>query len=323
MKKWTAAILGAVLTASITACGNNEGGNNAPAASTAPAATAPAGSAAPAASPAAEASAAPAAQTSGVPTVEELITKATEAGQDLKSFQMDMTTAQNIKVTQGEQSQEMKTNMKTKSDFTKEPMMMHQTVTMTDPTGQGGADIEMEQYMTKDGVYSKTNGQWMKLPSSMTAELTKTLEQSVNPSAQLEQFKTITDSSKVTEEGDSYVLTADVSGDQVKELAKSYMNQSSSSNEQMAAMMDQMNIKSMKIVYGVNKETYLPTLTNVVMVMDMSAEGQSINLDMNIESTISKHNEVAEIKVPDEALKAQEAQMPAAGTGTTTAPAAQ
>lgn len=70
----------------------------------------------------------------------------------------------------------------------------------------------------------------------------------------------------------------------------------------MAAMLDQMNIKGIKITYGINKETYLPTKTNVEMTMEMSQDGQSVLLEMKMDSTISKHNEVSEIKVPQEVL---------------------
>ncbi|ASA25944.1 DUF6612 family protein [Paenibacillus donghaensis] len=302
MKKWTIALLGAMLTVSITACGNDNAANGNANATADPAVTA----AAPASTPATTEEAAPEAAT-GTPTVDELIQKTTEASQKLNSFELEMSMVQNIAMTQGETKNEQKVDMKTTSQFTKEPMQMHQEVVMTMP-GQEG-EQKIEQYITKGGVYSLTNGQWAKLPESMTDSLITTMEQSASPEKQMEQFKAISKDTKVTEDGDNYVLTADVSGDQVKELAKNYMGQSDPS---MSAMMDQMNIDSMTLTYAVNKETYLPTRTDVNMVMDMKTEGQSVNLDMKMESTISKHNEIKEIKVPEEALKAKEMEIPSA-----------
>jgi hypothetical protein len=45
--------------------------------------------------------------------------------------------------------------------------------------------------------------------------------------------------------------------------------------------------------------------------MDMSSEGQSIDMEMNTDAAISRHNEIEEIKAPAEALNAEEVTMPA------------
>ncbi|MFC3750246.1 DUF6612 family protein [Paenibacillus sp. GCM10012306] len=296
MKKWTTVLLGAILTISLTACGNNEGVKNT------------AGASDPAAIAGSNAVTTNGAAKSGTPTVEELIQKTTEASQNLKSFAMESKIEQNMKITQGDTSQDQKVNMTLTSEIIKEPMQMHQEILM-DLAGQG--EQKIEQYFTADGIYTQTDGQWMKLPSEMTAQMTEMIKESGSPEKQLEQFKSIAKDTKISEEGDAYLLTAEVSSDNVKELAKSYLDQVGNGNPQMAAMMDKMDIKSMKILYAVNKKTYLPTKTNVDMVMDLEASGQKISLDMKMTGDLSKHNEIKEIKLPDEAKTAQEVQMPA------------
>ncbi|MEK3712897.1 DUF6612 family protein [Paenibacillus sp. FSL R7-0333] len=303
MKKWTTIFMGVMLTVALAGCGNNEELKPSEGAATA----APAGSAAPEAS----ASAAPAEQTSdGVPTVDELIQKSVAASGDLKSFAMESQVKQkiNVKTAQGDNAQD--TDMTTKSEFIKEPLMMHQEVQMK--TAQG--DQKIEQYVTKDGFYSQMNGQWMKMPATMGEQVLAAMQQSANPEKQMEQFKALTEKTKITEEGDSYLLSAEVSGDDVKELAKSYMNQGGSADPQMAAMMEQMNIKSMNIAYAVDKKTYYPTRTDVTMVMDMTSNDQTISIDMDMKATISEHNKVDEIKIPQEALDAKEVEMPTTPT---------
>lgn len=218
----------------------------------------------------------------------------------------------NVKTAQGDNAQD--TDMTTKSKFIKEPLMMHQEVQMK--TAQG--DQKIEQYVTKDGFYSQVNGQWMKMPATMGEQVLAAMQQSANPEKQLEQFKALTEKTKITEEGDSYLLSAEVSGDDVKELAKSYMNQGGSADPQMAAMMEQMNIKSMNIAYAVDKKTYFPTRTDVTMVMDMTSNDQTISIDMDMKATISDHNKVDEIKVPQEALDAKEVEMPTTPAAPTT-----
>ncbi|WP_246021115.1 DUF6612 family protein [Paenibacillus lentus] len=104
------------------------------------------------------------------------------------------------------------------------------------------------------------------------------------------------------EDGDEYILSADLSGEGLKELAKNLMSQSVGGAEEMAAMMEMMNIKNLKISNAINKETYLPSKAEVHMEMDMEVEGQSIAMTMVMKSIISKQNEMQEIKVPQEVI---------------------
>ncbi|MEF2244711.1 MULTISPECIES: DUF6612 family protein [unclassified Paenibacillus] len=239
-------------------------------------------------------------QNNALPTVEELIEKSTAASADLKSFSMTLDMKQNINITAGEQKQEQKVEMKSTSDFVKEPLTMFQDLDMN--MGELGSQ-KMVQYITKDGMFAQIEGNWVKMPEETTKELMATLEESSKPEKQLENFKAIAKDTVVTEEGNDYVLTASLSGDNVKELAKSFMNQGGQ-NEEMAAMLDAMNITSIKVVTAMNKETYYPTRSDVVMSAEMEQEGQKITIDMDMKSVISKYNEIEEIVVPEEALNA-------------------
>ncbi|AIQ39404.1 DUF6612 family protein [Paenibacillus sp. FSL R7-0312] len=298
MRKWTALFMGVILSAALTACGNNDTAQPAADASEAPAAAA--GTAA---------TTAPAEQTTaGVPALEELLQKTAAAQSELKSFAMNSQIQQNMVMKQGETNQEQAIEMAVNAEYTKDPLEMHQEIVMT-LAGQG--EQKMEQYVTADGFFSLTNGQWVKMPAAMTEQLTATMQQSANPEKQLEQFNQIADQTKITEEGDNYLITAEVSGEEVKNLAKSYLNQSGSVDSQMTAMMEQMNIKSMNIAYTVDKKTYFPTSSDVNLVMDMISGEQTVSMDMKMKATISDHNKITEIKVPQEALEAQEVQMPA------------
>ncbi|RCX20664.1 hypothetical protein DFP94_103396 [Fontibacillus phaseoli] len=289
MKKWTAALLGAILVLGITACGKEkaaDGGEaNGAANGSANQAVAETGTNAPA--------------EAAVPTVDEMIQKATEASEKLKSFSMDAKVNQNIVIAQGDQKQEQKVDMTMKIDMVKDPLAMYQIMDMN--MGEQGSQ-NVEQYITQEGIYSKMNGAWVKLPDETRDELLASMEQSASPEAQLKQFKSIANEAKVVEEGDEFVLSADLSGDGLKELAKSLMSQSGGENEQTAAMLEQMDIKNIKISYAVNKETFLPSKSTVAMAMNMDVEGQSVSLDMTMDSTISKYDEIDKIEIPQEAL---------------------
>ncbi|SCY46319.1 hypothetical protein SAMN05720606_10595 [Paenibacillus polysaccharolyticus] len=281
MKKWTTMIIGALLAVSLAACGND----------TDKSATPPAGNET------TTESNNTAEQNAAVPTLDELLAKTGEATKALKSFTTEANIDQKIKVDAGEQSQDQQVKTSLKMDIVKDPMMIYQEMEL-DMSGQ---KQNVKQYITSDKIYSQVGDQWVAIPEEQTKALIEQLKASMNPEKELDQFKKVKEDVKITEEGDNYVLNADVSGDNVKELAKSVMEQNGS-DAQMQAMLDQMNIKSMKMKYLINKETSLMEKIDVEMVMEMEQNNQKMTMDMKMDTSFSNHDKVAEIKIPQEAL---------------------
>ncbi|MDO3411881.1 hypothetical protein QWJ34_19115 [Saccharibacillus sp. CPCC 101409] len=310
MKKMWMALCSVMLVASITACGNNKEEAEAPAAdttATAPAETTPAET-----TPAetttetpAEEAAEPAETTGEASSMsaEELLNKAQEASKELKSYNMVADIEQNMSM--GGQEQASKTKLST--DIFLDPISAHQIIT-TD----AGATGEIEQYITQDDIYTKMGDQWTKLPEENKAQVMSSLEGTADLDTSFEQFKSVAKDMKVTEEGNNYVLTADLSGEDLKKMAGEMLSQQSGGTD-VAAMLEQMNIEKMHMVYAIDKETSYPTETNVDMTMTMDGaalaeagaeapEGEDMNISVNMvmKSTISKHNEIKEITVPKE-----------------------
>lgn len=285
MKKMVVLLLGAVLALGLTGCGQDKKADNS--------ASSGAGSNAPAAVGTSEDVA--------VPTADELFTKMTDATKDLKSLSMAASSKQKVVIKVGEETQEQNIEMEIKSDIIQDPLAMMQELHMS--MGDLG-NQDVTQYVTADGIYMQTGGAWVKLTDeTMMATLKDAAKQSADPSQQIEQFKSIASEMKVTEEGSDFVLKANLSGDNMKELAKSLMSQNGGENQADAmAAIDQMKIDNINIVYSINKETYLPSKMSVEMKMDMEAEGQQVSMEMKMDSSFSKYNEIEAIEVPQEAL---------------------
>lgn len=275
-------MIGALLAVSLAACGNDTDKSATPSAGNEPATE----------------SNKPAEQKAVVPTLDELLAKTSEASKALKSFTTEANIDQKIKVDAGEQSQDQEVKTSLKMDIIKDPMTIYQEVELDMP-GQGKQNVK--QYITSDNIYSQVGDQWVTIPEDQTKELIEQMKASMNPEQELDQFKKVEDNIKITEEGDSYVMSADVSGDNVKDLAKSLMEQNGS-DAQLQAMLEQMTIKSMKMKYMINKETSLLESVDVDMVMELEQEGQKMTMDMKMDTKFSNHDKVEEIKVPQEAL---------------------
>lgn len=275
-------MIGALLAVSLAACGNDTDKSATPSAG----------------NETANESNKPAEQKAAVPTLDELLAKTSEASKALKSFTTDANIDQKIKVVAGEQSQDQEVKTSLKMDIIKDPMTIYQEVELDMP-GQGKQNVK--QYITSDNIYSQVGDQWVTVPEDQAKELIEPMKASMNPEQELDQFKKVEDNIKITEEGDSYVMSADVSGDNVKDLAKSLMEQNGS-DAQLQAMLEQMTIKSMKMKYMINKETSLLESVDVDMVMELEQEGQKMTMDMKMDTKFSNHDKVEEIKVPQEAL---------------------
>ncbi|CAK4869419.1 unnamed protein product [Aphanomyces euteiches] len=239
------------------------------------------------------------AESKGAPAALELIEKTAKASESLKSFTMDMRVDQKMTMTGGEIKQDQNIHMDMTTDIIKEPMQMHQEIKITAPSIPGGQNIT--QYISQDGVYVKSQDAWMKMPDAQKDQLMAAALQQANLETQLESFKKIIKDTKVTVEGDNYIMTANVSGDSVKELAKTLMPSTGGSAES-SALLDQMNITSMSLKYIIDKKSSFPVKMDVALVMNMNQAEQKIAMEMKMESAFLNQNKVAEIKVPQEAL---------------------
>ncbi|WP_068782501.1 DUF6612 family protein [Paenibacillus sp. GM2] len=285
MKKMVVLLLGVVLALGLTGCGQDKKADNN-------------------ASSGAESNASAAVKTNegvAAPAADELLTKLTDAMKDLKSLSMTATSKQHLVIKVGEDTQEQNIDMEIKSDIIQDPLSMKQELHMA--MGDLG-NQDVTQYITADGIYMLTGGSWVKLTDeTMIATLKDAAKDTADATQQIEQFKTIAGEMKVTEEGGDYVLKANLSGDNMKELAKSLLSQNGGENQaETMAVLDQMNIDNINIVYSINKETYLPSKMSVEMNMDMEAEGQQVSMEMKMDSAFSKFNEIDAIEVPQEAL---------------------
>ena len=301
MRKWTTAILGAVLAASLSACGDKKAEEPTDS-------VAPSGSTAPtqaAASPddGGKASIAPAGDNKDLT---QLLAKIAEAGNSLKSFTSTVKMNQEINMKQGDMSQQIKTEVDSNSEVTRTPLAVKQTITTTTA---GSPAQTVEQYITETGMYSKTGGVWTKLPSSVSQSSIATIQKSSSPELQLEQFKALEGQTKITEKGDEIILTLELTGDDVKKLGQNVLD-SIGGGADTSAIGGQMDVEKMSIEYAVDKKTYYPVRNNTETKMKVGSDDREMAMEMKMEMTFSKHNEISEIVVPEEALQAEEMKMP-------------
>ncbi|WHX50238.1 hypothetical protein QNH46_06120 [Paenibacillus woosongensis] len=284
MTKFTAVLLGAMLLVNITACGkeNEAGSANTPATN---AGIHKAGSAL---------------AEDPLPTADELITRSSEATKALKSYSMQGNVDQKMTVKQGDQEASNNTKTVMMIDVQQKPFAIYQDLEMD--AGEEG-ETEIKQYITNEGIYILTDDAWVRIPKVVQEGLISRMEQASSLEARLENFKLMNKDVTVIEEGDEYILSADLSGDEYKELAASLIGQAAiDKEEEMAAMLEMLTIKRIKLSNAIDKETYLPTRIDMYLELEMEIEDQFTLWVMSSNGQISNHNALDEIKIPQDVI---------------------
>lgn len=84
--------------------------------------------------------------------------------------------------------------------------------------------------------------------------------------------------------------------------------------EQMEQMLGQMDMEVQTVLEGmtinevayeifIDKETFLPSVINIDMDLDMEIEGESMNIKSVVDSEYSKYDEIDSITVPAEVIE--------------------
>ncbi|CAM4428779.1 DUF6612 family protein [Paenibacillus typhae] len=235
-----------------------------------------------------------------LPDAEELIDRIAEAGSGLNSYVQESQSKITTEISADIGVKEIISETATTSEYILNPLQLHQTGSTIVDDKQ---PMDAESYLTDSGYYMYYNGFWRKMPDTMLEDLKFAAEVQSSPVQRMEQLKTILPYVNVSQEGDEYVLSAHLSGEETKELENFYKLQYSSDNlagEQLAL------VKSLSLEYRVNKQTYWPTGTVEELVTEEQLEGEGTYREVKQTTSIGQYNTVKEIVIPEEALKAAE-----------------
>ncbi|WP_251477459.1 DUF6612 family protein [Planococcus sp. NCCP-2050] len=240
-------------------------------------------------------------------TLEEVFTKTNEASEEINSLHADMVTSQMMTVESA--GMEIETVSDISMDMTMEPMAFYQTGETKMNSEEMGdmPPMTMEMYYTEEGMYmfEPTMETWMKMPSTEMEQLQTMMDQqTADPSKQMEELEAFKDDFTFEQTADDYVLKLNASGEEYQELI----------GEQMEQMLGQMDMEVQTVLEGmtindvayeifIDKETFLPSVINIDMDLDMEIEGESMNIKSVVDSEYSKYDEIDSITVPAEVIE--------------------
>ncbi|MFC4410463.1 DUF6612 family protein [Chungangia koreensis] len=231
-------------------------------------------------------------------TLKEVFEKSIEQSGSVESLKAKIDMTQVVEIP----SQELSMDMKSKMDMsmTVEPLAIYQKGE-TLIVGEENGTQQMESYMTEDGfyIYEGMSGQWTKLPPEMSEQMMSLSGQQADPSQQLKDLEQFQDDFKFEHTEKAYILRLSASGDKFNEFIKNEMEETMP--DLLAGnpgMLENMDIQKVDYEIYIDKETFNPTRLNMVLEMNIIAEGEELIIKQDLKSSFSDYNKVDEIKVP-------------------------
>lgn len=236
-------------------------------------------------------------------TLEQVFEKTSEASQELNSLKVNMDLNQVINSDQDEAAN-VTLESTLEMDVVQDPMAFHQKISTKIPGTE--QVMEVESYFSKDGMYyyEPTSQTWMKFPSEMMEQLVQISNQQTNPAAEIENLKRFVDDFTFQQDDESYILVLNASGEKFTDFLKETVEQTLPEGiANSAEAIESMTINHIDYEIHIDKETYYPTVLNLNMEMEMSAEGQKVTIAQDVKSQYVEHNHLDEIEIPQEVIE--------------------
>lgn len=249
-------------------------------------------------------------------TAQEVISKASEAAQEMKGMHYIMDTSQQIGITDGEESETMDQDMSMETKMTLDPMTMH----MDGLIKSNDTEMKMENYYVDGLMYTKSDpNPWIAVEGMDLEEMQAQL-QGQDPAEMMDQFNEMIeeisaedggeDAFTMEEQDDVYVITMDLDEEASDKLMEIVKKQSEATFEQLEKsglpnVMEDMKIKSIKQVLHIDKESFVQKKIDQQMEMEMTIEEAVMNINQDM--TMDFQGEVTEeITVPEEIVEEAE-----------------
>lgn len=237
-------------------------------------------------------------------TLQEVYDKSMAASEELKSVKAKIDMKQTMQLPG--QDVNLDINSLMDMDYIIDPLQIHQTGTTSMKStdeNMGNQEMKMESYITKDAFYTYEgeSGQWMKFPQEMMNQLMSTTDQS-NPSNQLKQIEDYLEDFTFEQDNDNYILTLEASGEKFTELVKEQVDEALQNMVGVEEIEMDMIINSVNYLIHIDKETFQTNKVDMVLDMDMTIDGETMNMKQDMKSDFSNFNQVEEIVIPQEVI---------------------
>lgn len=247
-----------------------------------------------------------------VPSLEKLMTKSNEAINHLKSYIMNGSSVKDMYYYKYGEKIQKKQSLFIREEYVNEPTKLHTTINIKSDK----KSREIEQYLTKDGLYTLDDGiftvdneeRWVHENDDTIQETLKDQKDNNNLSMQLKRYSTIKDKTKITIEDDHYVLTASIDGDKLDTLGRDLLSSNLTDEDvEIKEVLDQMKFTTIKMKTKINKDTLLPVSTDTEISLEYNLNGNKLFVNWYLNFKFDNFNKIYRITIPSKVLNSVKA----------------
>jgi hypothetical protein len=247
-----------------------------------------------------------------VPSLEKLMTKSNEAINHLKSYIMNGSSVKDMYYYKYGEKIQKKQSLFIREEYVNEPTKLHTTINIKSDK----KTREIEQYLTKDGLYTLDDGiftvdneeRWVHENDDTIQETLKDQKDNNNLSMQLKRYSTIKDKTKITIEDDHYVLTASIDGDKLDTLGRDLLSSNLTDEDvEIKEVLDQMKFTTIKMKTKINKDTLLQVSTDTEISLEYNLNGNKLFVNWYLNFKFDNFNKIYRITIPSKVLNSVKA----------------
>ena len=242
-------------------------------------------------------------KTKEIDNVVDVLTLASDATENVKNYNIEMSLTQNMNL----MGSDFSTSMNSNGHINLEPLIIHQTTLMETDELKGedknNRSLETEMYSNEDEIYIKDSAtkNWSHSKGKDIRSLSSV--QSVRdygPDRRMEMLEKIASDAVLTENKELYVVTMENTDAQgAKDIILENFDATFGEGEELKqAIGETIEIIDMKIEATFDKKTFLPLTAHIHLNLTFVVEGNTVNLKQNIDTAYSDFDKVENIKIP-------------------------
>ncbi|GGO03659.1 DUF6612 family protein [Saccharibacillus kuerlensis] len=233
-------------------------------------------------------------------SADQLLEQAIAAGHEVSSYRLRTDREEHIAVSQ---DSEPDGHYIIETNLTMNPLTAYRELNMHE-AGRSEQEEPLKRYLDEQAVYSAyRESDWVREPEEDLPASLAHLRQAADLSGHLQNLQEAAGEHRVTEQNGNLLLTVVLEGDDNREIAEQYMQQSDDFLPHMQADISRWKVERLTVSYEFDRSSLLPVTSTAEFELVRPEDAElhpRMKNNFAVKAEYSDYNEVETIKIPAE-----------------------